>query len=47
MSQTIIEIIKGMLAPGIMISACGLFLLRMKLRSYCILLINRHEDSRF
>ena len=29
MSATIIEIIKGMLAPGIMISACGLLLLGM------------------
>ena len=25
MNETIIEIIKGMLAPGIMISACGLW----------------------
>jgi len=29
MNVTIIEIIKGMLAPGIMISACGLLLLGM------------------
>ncbi|MDP2723708.1 MAG: DUF2721 domain-containing protein [Bacteroidales bacterium] len=29
MHETIIEIIKGMLAPGIMISACGLLLLGM------------------
>ena len=29
MENTIIEIIKGMLAPGIMISACGLLLLGM------------------
>ena len=29
MSETIIEIIKGMLAPSIMISACGLLLLGM------------------
>lgn len=29
MDETIIEIIKGMLAPGIMISACGLLLLGM------------------
>jgi len=29
MNETIIEIIKGMLAPGIMISACGLLLLGM------------------
>ena len=29
MSETIVEIIKGMLAPGIMISACGLLLLGM------------------
>ncbi len=29
MHQTIIEIISGMLAPGIMISACGLLLLGM------------------
>ena len=29
MNDTIIEIIKGMLAPGIMISACGLLLLGM------------------
>ena len=27
MNETVIEIIKGMLAPGIMISACGLLLL--------------------
>jgi hypothetical protein len=29
MDETLIEIIKGMLAPGIMISACGLLLLGM------------------
>lgn len=29
MNETIIEVIKGMLAPGIMISACGLLLLGM------------------
>ncbi len=29
MNETIIEIIKGMLSPGIMISACGLLLLGM------------------
>jgi len=29
MQETIIDIIKGMLAPGIMISACGLLLLGM------------------
>ncbi len=29
MNDTIIEIIKGMLAPGLMISACGLLLLGM------------------
>ncbi len=29
MNETIVEVIKGMLAPGIMISACGLLLLGM------------------
>ncbi len=39
MNVTIIEVIKGMLAPGIMISACGLLLLGMN-NKYSLVVIN-------